>query len=29
MGFQYHWNKEVLAQLHATYFYDQSIDDIH
>jgi hypothetical protein len=29
MGFQYHWNKEVLAQFHATYFYDQSTDDIH
>ena len=29
MGFQYHWNEEVLAQFHATNFYDQSIDDIH
>ena len=22
MGFQYNWNEEVLAQFHATYFYD-------
>ena len=24
MGFQYNWNEEVLAQFHATYFYDQT-----
>jgi hypothetical protein len=29
MGFQYHYNEEVLAQFHATYFYDQSTYDIH
>jgi hypothetical protein len=29
MGFQYHWNEEVLAQFHATYFYDQSSNEIH
>jgi ubiquinone/menaquinone biosynthesis C-methylase UbiE len=29
MRFQYHWNEEVLAQFHATYFYDQSSDEIH
>ena len=28
MGFQYNWN-EVLAQFHATYFYDQTSDEIH
>ena len=22
MGFLYNWNEEVLAQFHATYFYD-------
>ena len=29
MGFQYNWNEEVLAQFHATYFYDQTSDKIH
>ena len=29
MGFQYNQNEEVLAQFHATYFYDQSSDKIH
>ena len=29
MGFQYNWNEEVLAQFHATYFYDQTSDEIH
>jgi hypothetical protein len=29
MGFQYNWNEEALSQFHATYFYDQSADEIH
>ena len=29
MGFQYNWNEEVLAQFHATYFYDQTSNEIN
>jgi hypothetical protein len=29
MGFRHDWNKEVLAQFHATYFWDQNRDEIH
>ena len=29
MGFQHNQNEEVLAQFHATYYYDQTSDEIH
>ena len=29
MSFQYNWNEEVLAQFHATFFYDIYTDEIH
>jgi hypothetical protein len=29
MGFMHDWNKEVLAQFHATYFWYQNGDEIH
>ena len=29
MSFRYNWNEEVLAQFHATYYYDLAIDEIH
>jgi hypothetical protein len=29
MSFQYNWNEEVLAQFHATFFYDIYADEIH
>ena len=29
MSFRYNWNEEVLAQFHATFFYDIYIDEIH
>jgi hypothetical protein len=29
MGFRHDWNKEVLAQFHATYFWDQDRDEMH
>jgi hypothetical protein len=29
MGFRYDWNREILAQFHATYFWDQEEDEIH
>ena len=29
MSFRYNWNEEVLAQFHATFFYDIYTDEIH
>jgi hypothetical protein len=29
MSFQYNWNEEVLAQFHATFFYDIYADEKH
>jgi hypothetical protein len=29
MSFQYNWNEEVLAQFHATFFYDIYADEVH
>jgi hypothetical protein len=29
MAFRYDWNSEVLAQFHATYFWDQDVDIVH
>jgi len=29
MGFQYDWNREILAQFHATFFYDMANETIH
>ena len=29
MSFQYNWNEEVLAQFHATFYYDIYVDEIH
>ena len=29
MSFWYNWNEEVLAQFHATFFYDIYINEIH
>jgi hypothetical protein len=29
MGFKYDWNAEIIAQFHATFFYDSYADSIH
>jgi hypothetical protein len=29
MGFKYDWNAEIIAQFHATFFYDSFTDYIH
>jgi hypothetical protein len=29
MGFLYDWNMEVLAQFHATFYYNVKYDEIH
>jgi hypothetical protein len=29
MGFKYDWNAEIIAQFHATFFYDSFTDHIH
>ena len=29
MSFRYNWNEKVLAQFHATFFYDIYTDEIH
>jgi hypothetical protein len=29
MGFKYDWNAEIIAQFHATFFYDSNVDTIH
>jgi hypothetical protein len=29
MGFKYDWNAEIIAQFHATFFYDSYADTIH
>ena len=29
MSFRYNWNEEMLAQFHATFFYDIYTDEIH
>lgn len=29
MSFRYDWNREILAQFHATYFLDQEEDEMH
>lgn len=29
MGFQYDWNKEIVAQFHTAYFHDVPNDTIH
>jgi hypothetical protein len=29
MGFKYDWNAEIIAQFHATFFYDSFTDSIH
>ena len=29
MAFRYNWNIEVLAQFHATYFYNRDTNEIH
>ena len=29
MGFQYDWNREILAQFHATFFHDVANETIH
>ena len=28
ISFRYNWNEEVLAQFHATYYYDLAVDEI-
>jgi len=29
MGFQYDWNREILAQFHATFFHDVANETFH
>jgi hypothetical protein len=29
MGFRYDWNRKILAQFYATYFWDQQEDVVH
>ena len=29
MSFRYDWNREILAQFHATYFWNREMDELH